>query len=492
MHSVLSLSNLEFLGSWWLLGEWSIRLLSLYIVPKNRKPSSGMAWLLLIFFFPPFGFLLFLILGNPKLPKSRRNAQKTLNDVIGKTIQELKDHHKSKSLISKVPERFEHIAKLSEALSQLPPFGGNEIEIIDDYDSIIDSIVKDINLAKEFVHLEYFIIAMDESTEPIFKALELAVKRGIKARVLFDSFSTRKYKDYRAMLTRLRESGVIAVPMLPLKLPGRGYIRPDLRNHRKIVVIDGRIGYSGSQNLVQRNYHRKDNIYYDELVVKIKGPAVLQLGAIFLTDWYSETGNLLDYGKYLNSEEEIKFPGQSIAQILPSGPGYEDENNLKLFTSLIHAAKKKVILVNPYFVPDDSLLLAITSAAKRGVEIILINSEAEDQWLVAHAQRSFYEILLKSGVKIFSYSQPILLHSKFIVVDGEVATVGSSNLDIRSFELDLEITVIIYDNQIVNGLNEVVSRYLKRSREINLKTWQKRSRRKILLDNIARLTASLQ
>ena len=200
------------------------------------------------------GFLLFLILGNPKLPKSRRNAQKTLNDVIGKTIQELKDHHKSKSLISKVPERFEHIAKLSEALSQLPPFGGNEIEIIDDYDSIIDSIVKDINLAKEFVHLEYFIIAMDESTEPIFKALELAVKRGIKARVLFDSFSTRKYKDYRAMLTRLRESGVIAVPMLPLKLPGRGYIRPDLRNHRKIVVIDGRIGYSGSQNLVQRNY----------------------------------------------------------------------------------------------------------------------------------------------------------------------------------------------------------------------------------------------
>jgi hypothetical protein len=151
------------------------------------------------------------------------------------------------------------------------------------------------------------------------------------------------------MLTRLRESGVIAVPMLPLKLPGRGYVRPDLRNHRKIVVIDGRIGYSGSQNLVQRNYHRKDNIYYDELVVKIKGPAVLQLGAIFLTDWYSETGNLLDYGKYVNSEEEIKFPGQSIAQILPSGPGYEDENNLKLFTSLIHAAKKKVILFENLF-----------------------------------------------------------------------------------------------------------------------------------------------
>ena len=492
MHSALSLSNLEFLGSWWLLGEWIIRLLSLYVVPKNRKPSSGMAWLLLIFFFPPFGFLLFLILGNPKLPKSRRDAQKTLNNVIEKTILGMKGHQKDGEIIKNVPEKFEQIAKLSESLSHLPPFGGNNIQIIDDYDSIIESITADINLAKEFVHLEYFIIAMDGSTEPIFQALESAINRGVQVKVLFDSFSTKKYANYRSMMKRLNTSGVIAVPMLPLKFPGRGYVRPDLRNHRKIVVIDGKVGYSGSQNLVQRNYHRKDDIYYDELVVKIEGPAVLQLGAIFLTDWFSETNKLLDYKKYTNQEREIKFPGKTIAQILPSGPGYEDENNLKLFTSLIHASKERVILVNPYFVPDDSLLLAITSAAKRGVEIILINSEAEDQWLVAHAQRSFYEILLKAGVKIFTYNKPVLLHSKFIVIDSEIVTVGSSNLDIRSFELDLEITVIIYNKDIAEKLENLSRSYLENSKQISLESWSKRSRRKILLDNIARLTASLQ
>ena len=490
MHSVLSLSNLEFLGSWWLLGEWTIRLLSLYVVPKNRKPSSGMAWLLLIFFFPPFGFLLFLILGNPKLPKSRRNAQKTLNGIIERTIKELKSHHKANKLISSVPNKFEQIAKLSESLSRLPPFGGNKIEIIDDYDSIIQSI--DIDNAKEFVHIEYFIIVMDESTEPIFRAIELAIKRGVVVKVLFDSFSTKKFNNYNPMVKRLKLAGATVTPMLPLKLPGMGYVRPDLRNHRKIVVIDGKIGYSGSQNLIQRNYHRKDDIYYDELVARIQGPAVLQLGAIFLTDWYSETGKLLDYSKYTKIEDTSKFPGISAVQILPSGPGYEDENNLKLFTSLIHSAKEKVILVNPYFVPDDSLLVAITSAAKRGVEIILINSEAEDQWLVAHAQRSFYELLLKSGVKIFTYNKPILLHSKFIVIDGEIATVGSSNLDIRSFELDLEITVIIYDNETSQILEKTALKYLNSSKEINLESWQKRSRGKILLDNIARLTASLQ
>ena len=492
MHSVLSLSNLEFLGSWWLLGEWTIRLLSLYVVPKNRKPSSGMAWLLLIFFFPPFGFLLFLILGNPKLPKSRRNAQKTLNGIIETTIKELKSHHKANKLISSVPNKFEQIAILSESLSRLPPFGGNKIEIIDDYDSIIQSIATDIDNAKEFVHIEYFIIVMDESTEPIFRAIELAIKRGVIVKVLFDSFSTKKFNNYNPMVKRLKLAGATVTPMLPLKLPGMGYVRPDLRNHRKIVVIDGKIGYSGSQNLIQRNYHRKDDIYYDELVARIQGPAVLQLGAIFLTDWYSETGKLLDYSKYTKIEDTSKFPGISTVQILPSGPGYEDENNLKLFTSLIHSAKEKVILVNPYFVPDDSLLVAITSAAKRGVEIILINSEAEDQWLVAHAQRSFYELLLKSGVKIFTYNKPILLHSKFIVIDGEIATVGSSNLDIRSFELDLEITVIIYDNETSQILEKTALKYLNSSKEINLESWQKRSRGKILLDNIARLTASLQ
>ena len=493
MNTLFTLSNLGFVGVWWLLGEWAIRILALYFVPKNRKPSSAMAWLLLIFFFPELGLIVFLILGNPKLPRVRRNMQKTLNKIISATIHDLKNKQKNKDLLSsEVSPKYTQIAKLAKSLSRMPVFEGNKVEVLSEYDKIFESIVDDLNKAKNFINLEYFILVLDESTEPIFDALKNAVDRGVIVRVLYDSFSTKKFKSYKKMIKRLKIDGVIAQEILPLRLPGRGYVRPDLRNHRKLVVIDGIIGYSGSQNIVQRNYHRKDNIYYDEFVVRICGPAVLQLGAIFLTDWFSETGVLLDYGETEVMNSQIKSFGESKIQILPSGPGFEDENNLKLFTSLVYTATKKIVLVNPYFVPDISLLNAITSAAKRGVDVILINSEAIDQWMVAHAQRSFYETLLRAGVKIYCYKAPILLHSKFITIDGELATVGSSNLDIRSFELDLELTVICYDKEVVKKFIEIEKQYLELSKEITLASWRKRSRSKIFLDNIARLTSSLQ
>ena len=159
---------------------------------------------------------------------------------------------------------------------------------------------------------------------------------------------------------------------------------------------------------------------------------------------------------------------------------------------MIHKAHKEIVLVNPYFVPHDSLLTALTSAAQRGVSVKLINSEVMDQWMVGHAQRSYYETLLKAGVEVHLYKAPILLHSKFIVVDGTIVTVGSSNLDLRSFYLDLEVTLIAYDPKVAEQLRSVAETYLKRSNQLSLKAWQKRPYRTQLKDNIARLTAALQ
>lgn len=480
------------IGVVWIIVNWIIRITALFVVPRNRKPSSAMAWLLLIFLLPILGLLLFLIIGSPKLPAARREAQQTLDRFIKQALKSLQRNNGNSHLLSAAaPEKYQAIAKLSQALGHLPVFDGNKLEVLADYEGAIMRIARDVDGAKSFVHIEYFIIALDGTTEPLFDALERAVKRGVVIRVMYDALSTRGYPGKKEMLKRLESSGAYVQPMLPIKI-GRGYVRPDLRNHRKLVVVDGQIGYSGSQNLVQSNYHRKDEIYYDELVVRIQGPVVLQLAAVFLTDWYSETGELLDHRKYANLPKVVKSFGNSLAQILPSGPGYEDENNLKLFTALIHAAQKKIVIVNPYFVPDESLLTAITSASRRGVEVIMINSEVMDQWMVGHAQRSFYEVLLKAGVRIFLYEAPVLLHSKFITVDGDIATVGSSNLDIRSFELDLEVTLISYDSYVVKKLNKVVAAYLERSNELKLEEWSKRSRRSLLLDNLARLTSALQ
>ncbi|MEK7594405.1 MAG: cardiolipin synthase [Patescibacteria group bacterium] len=480
-------------GVIWLALNWLIIVMALFVVPRNRKPTAGTAWLLLIFFFPIFGIILYLILGNPKLPKARRDAQKTLNGLIDSAIKDLKKHRDSSGLLeAEVPQKYESLAKLSTALSHLPVFEGNHVELIPEYNNVIDQIVNDIDNAEHYVHLEYFIIAIDDITLPIFDALASAVKRGVIARVMYDSFATHRYPRWKEMIKRLESDGVIVQAMLPFKLPTRGYVRPDLRNHRKLVVIDGHTGYTGSLNLVQRDYHRKDEIYYDEMVVRMQGPIVLQLAAVFVTDWYSETGELLDYRTMGVLSSNIKSYGDSLAQVLPSGPGYENENNLKLFTALIHRAQKKIIITNPYFVPDDALTTAITSAAIRGVEVIMINSEVMDQKLVGHAQRSFYESLLKVGVKIYWYNSPVLLHSKFMTIDGEVATIGSSNLDIRSFILNLEVTLISYDAKVVRNLNKIEAKYIKNSKQVTLEQWRQRPKRQQLFDNIARLTSALQ
>jgi cardiolipin synthase len=493
MHHFTPLSVLAFIVSTWFVVEWIIRIIAVFIVPKNRKPSSGTAWLIVIFLSPTLGIIAYFVLGSPKLPASRRLAQKTLDHFISETLAMFKRDRDSSKLLSAVPPaKYQSLAKLSESLSRLPVFGGNDIEILPEYNEVIDRIITDIDAAKHSVQLEYFIIALDTTTEPLFDALARAVKRGIIVRVMYDALSVRKFPNLKKMKQRFTADGVLFQPMLPLKFPGKGYMRPDLRNHRKLVIIDGRIGYTGSQNLVQRDYHRKDEIYYDELVVRVQGPIVMQLAALFLTDWFSETGVLLDYEAANIIPASISASGHSLAQVLPSGPGYEDENNLKLFTSLIHLAEHKIVITNPYFVPEESLITAITSAAKRGVDVTMINSEVIDQWMVGHAQRSFYEILLHAGVKIYWYKAPILLHSKFITVDDDVATIGSSNLDIRSFELDLEVTLISYDRKTVEELRNIEASYLRKSKQVTLAQWQKRSRRQRLLENIARLTSALQ
>jgi cardiolipin synthase len=309
-------------------------------------------------------------------------------------------------------------------------------------------------------------------------------------RVLYDPVGSRKYPPYRATLRRMQAAGISAYPMLPLyRLDDVN--RPDLRNHRKIVVIDGEIAYTGSLNLIHRAYHRRDNLYYDELMARVRGPAVDALDAVFRTDWYSETGQrLTDPDDPLNAIE-FTPDGTSLCQVLPSGSGFERENNLRLFVDLVHAAREKLVICNPYFVPDEALMMAVISVALRGVEVTLFSSEARDQFLVAYAQRSYYEELLRAGVKIRLYRTPILLHTKTISVDNDIAVIGSSNMDMRSFELNLEVTLLCYDPRVVADLRRAEAAYAARSRELTLNEWRRRPLHKRLFENLTRLMSPL-
>ena len=426
---------------WWVLGfalvvDIAIRITAIIVIPRNRRPMSAMAWLLAVFFIPYIGVLLFLLIGNPRLPRARRRKQDQINALIAETSDQL--HFGT--LRPHAPDWFRSVVSMNQHLGALPISGDNGAHLISDYQKSLDAMAEAIRSAKEYVHVEFYILQSDASTDNFFRAMEEAAARGIPVRVLLDHWANRWKPRYRATINRLTAMGAewhLLLPMQPLK--GRMQ-RPDLRNHRKLLVVDGSIGYLGSQNVTDSSYNLKKNIkrglHWVDLMVRVDGPIVLSLNAIFLSDWYSETDEILSDVDITKAEIGS---GDLDCQIVPSGPGYEVENNLRLFLALVYAAQQRIMIVSPYFVPDEALLLAVSAACERGVQVELFVSEEGDQAVVYHAQRSYYEALLRAGVRIWMYRKPYILHTKSLTIDDEIAVIGSSNMDMRSFGLNLEV-----------------------------------------------------
>jgi len=317
--------------------------------------------------------------------------------------------------------------------------------------------------------------------------------RGVKVRLMFDHIGTSRIPGYRNMIKKLKHTAIEWHPMLPVQPLKGKWRRPDLRNHRKIVIIDGRVAFVGSLNMIDASYHNRKHERagrkWRELLMQVSGPVVFSLNIIFATDWYLETDEVLreDVQPYASEME----PGEVLCQVVPSGPGFPDENNLRLFNSLIYSAQRRLSITSPYFVPDDSLLYDITTAAQRGIDVELFVGEPGDQFMVHHAQSSYYKALLKAGVKIYLYPAPFVLHSKHFSVDDDVAVIGSSNMDIRSFNLDFEVSVMCLSRSLTTATRQVEDHY-RSSRELTLVEWARRPLRKRYIDNVMRLTSALQ
>jgi cardiolipin synthase len=273
--------------------------------------------------------------------------------------------------------------------------------------------------------------------------------------------------------------------MLPGGFFRRHAGRRDLRNHRKIAVIDGRVAYTGSQNLVAPDF--KEGITYEETVVRVTGPVVIAFQFVFVSDWYLETEEALD------SPEVFPIPhiaGAVPAQVLPSGPTFAPRSTERLVVSLLHGARQRIVMTTPYFIPDESMQQALAIAVLRGVEVHLVVSELEDQFLVGHAQKSYYEELLEAGVRIHLF-QERFLHAKHLTIDDQVTLIGSSNMDIRSFVLNAEISLLIYDRDASLQLQSEQARYFSRSRELTLAEWEQRGFWPSFTQNLARLISPL-
>lgn len=501
-----------FTAAWWwasalVVIDLAIRVLAIIFVPRNRKPTSGMAWLLAIFLIPYAGVLAFLLIGSPKLPRKRREVQQEITEFMRSVSAEerLEQTHEGN------PAWFNSLVDMNNTYGGLPMLAGNSGRLLGDYAGTIKTMADAVDAATNYVHVQFYILSSDESTKVFFAALERAVARGVHVNVMMDHWASRGKPYYAHTKDRLEAMGASWTLMLPLQPLKGKFQRPDLRNHRKILVIDGTVGYMGSLNMISRDYNVSKNIkrglLWKELVVELRGPGVAALDAVFISDWYSETGEVIIEG--VRREEMVTNDaslarlsdalidhqaeeGTMLTQVVPSGPGFERENNLRLFLGLIHAAQKRIVITSPYFVPDESLMYAVTSAVARGVPVDLFVSEIGDQALVYHAQRSYYEQLLRAGVNIYLYPAPYILHAKHFTIDDETALIGSSNMDMRSFGLNMEVSMLVRDADFVAQMRAVEDEYREVSRLLTLEEWLKQPLRSTVLDNLARLTSALQ
>ncbi|ROQ31043.1 cardiolipin synthase [Frondihabitans sp. PhB188] len=465
-------------------------LIALVVAPPNRRPSSALAWIVVIVVLPLIGIALFVLIGSPKLPAGRRAKQQRMSDLITETTARAQAERSASE-----PGWFDSLVTLNRNTGAFPLVSGNIGRLLPDFPGQIDALVAGIDGAEKFVHVEFYILALDDSTEPVFRALEAAIARGVTVKVLLDHLGSRGYPGYRSATNELDRIGARWRLMLPVQ-PLRGhYQRPDLRNHRKLVVIDGTRGFMGSLNLIDPSYQSRANerrgLAWKDLLVEVHGPIVQELQGVFTTDWFSETGELPETGS-LDTDTMTTSPEAFSAQITPSGPAYDSENNLALFTSLLYAAERRVSITSPYFVPDESLLAALVTAARRGVEVELFVGEIGDQFFVFHAQHSYYRDLLAAGVRIHLYRAPTILHAKHMSVDDDVCVVGSSNMDIRSFQLDFEVMMLICGRDFTDRLRALEDDYRAASTELTLADWDGRGRVHAFVDNLARLTSAVQ
>ncbi len=473
---------LPFEWSWlFVLSEWAIRIAMLFYVPQRRNPAAARTWLLLIFLEPWLGLAIYAAIGRISLPRRRLALQTRASARIRAVLDQwLVNAHFAEPDIA--PELSQAVT-LARNLGDLGIVDGNAFELIDDSEAMIARLIADIDAARIHVHLLFYIFEDDATGRRVADAAIRAAGRGVKCRVLMDGAGSAR--ALKRLAPKMRAGGVSVLAMLPVGIFRQKAARFDLRNHRKIVVIDGCIGYAGSQNIADAE--SEPGLVSEDLTVRVRGPVVSQLQVIFLADRFIEVEQRIDTPDLFPAPTQ---PGTAAAQALPSGPGYRYANAQKTMVALIHGARERVAITTPYFIPDDAFLQAMQTAVLRGVEVHLVVSARADHRFVRHAQESYYEALLEAGVHIHRY-RPRFLHAKHMSIDDSVAFIGSSNVDLRSFTLNNEISLLIYAAEVVEKLRAIEERYFASSELLTAKKWARRPLWLKVLQNTARLADSL-
>lgn len=426
-------------------------ILSLVIVFfQRRNPQNVWTWLLLLYFIPILGFVLYLIIGQD-FHKSRMFKAKEIEGQLKYAVgrQEESIFRRRMVMTTPVMSRYRDLILYNLEAGQSILTDNNEIDIFTDGREKFDALLDDMRTAKKYIHLQYYIIKNDELWGRIAPVLCQKAREGVKVRVLFDSIGCRtmKNRDWE----RLEDCGVMVAEFFPALL-GKLQLRINYRNHRKIVVIDGRVGYVGGFN-IGREYLGLDKKfgYWRDTHLRIEGPAVFSLGVRFALDWNYAARENLFLEKELFAPGDYRRRGREPVQIISSGPDSKTKTIHDNYLRLIHSAKDHVYIQSPYFIPDDSILDALKIAARSGVDVRIMVPCKPDHPFVYWATYSYVGEMVAAGAKCYTYD-PGFLHAKTLTVDNMVACVGTANMDMRSFGLNFEVNAVIYSERIAARL----------------------------------------
>ena len=448
------------------------------VILDNRNPVKTMAWILVLFFLPIVGLVFYYFFGR-STRKERFISKKGYSRLIKRPMAEYQSQESLRNLSGK--SRIMHFFRnVNNAL----PFEGNDVEIYTDASSMIISLLREIRKAKNHIHVEFYIIE-DDSVGRLFRdALIDKAREGVKIRLLYDDVGCWKVdlEFYEGMLCE----GIEVQGFLKVRFP-LFTAKVNYRNHRKIVVIDGKVGFIGGMNIAERYVKGMSWGEWRDTHVKLSGRAVYGLQTTFLTDWYTVDRSLLTSADYF---PKIGYKGDVIAQIVTSDPVGEWKDIMQGMVLAISSAKNFIYIQSPYLLPTDPVLVALQSAALSGVDVRIMIPKRGDSWLIHKGTMSYIDDMLMAGVKVYLYKKGFI-HSKLMVCDDDFSTVGSTNMDFRSFEHNFEANAFFYDKKTALALKRIFINDIKNCVKLTSKMWKARSGKNKVSESVVRLLSPL-
>ena len=458
------------------------------ILLENRTPVRTLAWLLVLILVPVVGLIFYVYFGM-NYRKVKMFSMKGLGDI--KWLQYMSEDKKQRIQKAKKKKKgdMESVRRLMTLLlsnSKALVSRHNSVDILNNGEETFRAIFKSIEIAKKYIHVEYYIIEKGELANRLKNLLIAKAKEGVEVRVIYDDVGS--WSLPKSYIREMCAAGIQIYPFLPVRFPLLTN-KVNYRNHRKIVVVDGEIGFIGGLNFADRYIKGLPGIgIWRDTHLKVKGEVVTSLQTVFLFDWYFVRQEvLLDKAEYL---PDYKVDSNVVIQTVASGPDSDWTSIQQAYFTLINLSRKYVYISTPYFMPGETTINSLKTAAMSGVDVRIMIPHKSDSPLTSWCTRSYIEELLTAGVRVFQY-QAGFNHSKIIIVDGLVSTVGTANMDMRSFEQNFEINLILYDRNESRKLSEFFLEDLKQSKEIHLNEWKFRPQRDRVRESLARLFAPL-